>query len=121
MKTETIEGTVKTAFGRKVGPFPFKGDVQLFESAEELRASGKWPNEADIVGYVNTDVRARRRAELISDVLEKNKIQKPDENDPQYRLETMVKMLVASGKYNEQSALDFAEQALGVKRETVEA
>lgn len=121
MKTEKLEGKIETAFGKTMAehgrtePILYSGEVTVFETAEEVRSAGEWPNDKTIVSMVNQARKNNERAKLMNAAIADAGIQKPTlENDQQLQLKTLIKVYVAAGK-SEAEAQQIAETSLGVK------
>ena len=118
MKTKTVSGVARSAFGKalhlldttsgvklaKGSELKFSGVATLFETAEEVKAQGKWPAEDDIVKFVNRDIigAARNKAQTVA--FDAAGIIKPTiENDESLRLRDMVKLLKAAGQSEDEA------------------
>ena len=118
MKTDTFKGSVATAYGRTLPePIKFDGSVELYESVEELRNSKDWPEDKEILSFVNNSRKAAARAKATQDSLTAAGIEKPTlENDVQLQLKTLIKVYRAAGKSDDE-AREMAETSLGAKLE----
>jgi hypothetical protein len=113
LKTKKVSGVAKSAYGKplhildteskvklpKGSTLKFAGEYNEYESADELKERNIWPNDDQIVKWVNRDARnnARNKAQTIA--FDAAGIIKPTiENDEMLRLRDMVKILVASGQ-----------------------
>ena len=119
METETIKGTIKTAFGRPLSSYRPNLESLDFEgpfialNADEIRAKGDWPNEAKIVKFYNDEKKAARRAELIAAKLEDAGIKKPEKDDPLVVLQGMYDNLMLTKKYSKEQARKLASDMTG--------
>lgn len=115
MKTETLKGTMENAYGQ---PLPtiiaYKGEFESFTSLDEIPANEK-PGDEDILAFVNNKRKANARQKFMNEALQAAGIQKPTlEDNPDLQVSTMVKALVASGKYDKDAAEKIARQTLGL-------
>lgn len=114
MQTETFKGTIESAYGEKLSKaLSFSGTYEAYQSLDEIPADEK-PSDSDIVDFVNQRRKANARQKSMNEVLTANGITKPTlEDNVDLQVKTMVKALVASGKYNNEQATAIAKQALG--------
>lgn len=114
MKIEKVSGKATAAYGKGFDalkyddgktPLPkgtilkFVGTYTKYESAEELRNAGQWPNEKKVLDWYNAAARNNARAKAQQDAFDASGIVKPTrDNDPMIRLKEMVKILVAAGQ-----------------------
>lgn len=83
MKSETFKGEVASAYGNQLPKaIQFSGAYQAFENAEEVKTANQWPNDSDIVDFVNTRTKNNERQKAMTAALEAAGITKPDPNDP---------------------------------------
>lgn len=115
MKTETFKGTIENAYGQPLEKaLAFSGDFEKLEKGDEIPAKEQ-PDADEILTYVNSKRKANARQKAMQAVLDAAGIEKPTlENNVDLQVKTMVKSLVASGKYNEEQATQFAKTALGL-------
>ena len=115
MKTEKFTGTIESAYGKVLpSKLSFAGEFQAYETVEELREKNEYPKDTEIVAFVNAKEKANARQKSMNEALTAAGIQKPTMEDPQVQLATMIKVLVASGR-SEDDARSLAETTLGVK------
>ena len=120
MKTEKFEGSAKTAFGKAVADYgigkdeiTFSGEVQVFESADEIKSAGEWPNDAAIVKMVNAAALAAARAKAQNAAFDEVGIKKPTIKDsPEERFRQMVLIFKSAGQ-DDATARQSANAALG--------
>lgn len=115
MKTETFKGTIENAYGQPLETaLAFDGSFEKLEKGDEIPAKES-PDSDEILSYVNSKRKANARQKAMQVVLDAAGIEKPTlENNVDLQVRTMVKSLVASGKYNEEQATTFAKTALGL-------
>lgn len=128
MKTKKVSGVAKSAYGKplheldttskvklpKGSELKFSGSYVEYETIEELRNAGKWPDEKKILGWSNRDARNNARNKAQTDAFDAAGIIKPTiENDPMIRFRDMVKILIASDK-TEAEAKEIAAAMLGI-------
>ncbi len=127
MKTTKFDGTIESAYGRKLEQNKFeegKSPVSsikyssAFEEVENLAEvpEDEKPNDKDLLALVNNTRKANARQKAIQDALTSAGVIKPTlEDDVELQIAGMVKSLVASKKYNEEQARQLAKQMLGVQ------
>lgn len=100
MKTETVSGTMETAYTQKLAtPIEFAGEYQAFENIAEVRSFGEYPSEKDIVGYVNNDRKVKAVAAARKAALEAAGIKAPELKDNVLmQLRQVYKVYIAKGK-----------------------
>ena len=115
VKTVEFDGVMENAYGSKLDKaIKFDGTYEHILNFESIPAKEQLSNE-DILKVVNDARKANARQKAMQDALDANDIKKPTlENNSDLQVKTMVKSLVASGKYNEESATAFARTALGL-------
>lgn len=115
MTTETFKGTIENAYGQPLDKaIAFSGDFEKLEKGDEIPAKEN-PDAEEILNYVNSKRKANARQKAMQTVLDAAGIEKPTlENNVDLQVRTMVKSLVASGKYSEEQATTFARTALGL-------
>lgn len=116
MKAEKFEGTISSFWDQKIEPtLNFAGEYQAFESTEEMRKLGEYPNESAILKMVNDKRKASaRQSEMVKVVTEAGYIKPTLENSVQLQLKSLIKVYVAAGK-SEEEAQQIAETTLGAK------
>ena len=119
MTTDKFSGEVQSAYGKPISAYlkgqtklGFEGEYEKFDSPDECRRSGEWPNDAQVLEFVNAQRKATARASATQDALTKAGIEKPKADDPRVIFANMVKQLVLAGK-DEQTARSLAENLLG--------
>ncbi len=115
MKNETFKGTIENAYGLTLPtPVKFEGSYEAIEKFEEIPAK-EMPSNEEIVDFLNTKRKANARQKSMGEALTAAGIVKPTlENNTDLQIKTMVKSLVASGKYTEEAATAVAKQVLGL-------
>jgi len=99
MKLITFDGTIETAFGKKLDtPLTFTAQCKEYDAttdgAAELKAANEWPTDSDIVEFVNARAKATARQKATTETIKAAGIVKPTaENDADLRLATMAKMI----------------------------
>lgn len=117
MDTKTFSGTIESAYGRTFSPaLKFEGEYDAYSTVAELRSSKDFPDDKEILAYVNAQRKANARQKLMQETLNEAGVEKPTlANDPQMQLKNIIKSLEASGKHTHEAAVQIAEQVLGVK------
>ena len=124
-KPVEFDGTMENAYGSplkdatyKTGNEPvneiaFKGKYEHILSFDAIPVKERL-SDADILKVVNDARKANARQKAMQEALDAAGVVKPTlENSPNLQLSNMVKSLVASGKYTEERAIEFAKAALG--------
>jgi len=136
MRTEKFDGTISSAFGRPVSPtLKFAGKYEAFgpdknvktyltadwdEALEEIKSANKFPSNEEIVNFVNNRELANARQKQMSITLSEAGIEKPTQEDPQFRFETMVKLIMLNDKkVSEAEARQTASMVLNFTPATV--
>lgn len=115
MKTEKFSGTIESAYGSQLDTaLKFEGTFEAYESVDEVKAGNDFPNNDEILAFVNNKRKANARQKSMTETLTAAGINKPTLDDPQVQLATIIKALVASGK-SKDDATKLAEATLGVK------
>ena len=94
MEQTTKSATVETVLGEKLDtPITFDYSFGKFAGTAEVREAGLWPNDAEIVDYVNTKAErnalSSERAKAIKDAVER--IQSTTDYKRRAFVETSVK------------------------------
>ena len=123
-KSVEFDGTMENAYGSAlkdasykpgfdaVKAIAFKGTYEHILNFEDIPRDEKL-SEADILKVVNDARKANARQKAMQDALDNAGVVKPTlESSPELQLRNMVKSLVASGKYTEEAATQFAKAAL---------
>lgn len=115
VKTVEFDGVMENAYGQKLdAAIPFEGTYEHLLNFESIPAKESL-SEDDILKVVNDARKANARQKAMQDALDTAGIKKPTlENNSELQISTMVKSLVASGKYTKESATVFARTALGL-------
>jgi hypothetical protein len=112
-KDVTKTATMETAYGQVLDtPIKFQYSFTELESGDAI-PTDEVPTEKDKRNLVNAKRNASARMKEQNKALEAKGIQKPTLEDPEVRLKTMVKVLIAAGNTPEQ-AEQIAKNALGV-------
>lgn len=126
MKTETVSGTVASAFGRPLSTYnkslttlKFSGPYEIFETPDEVRKAEKWPTDEDIVKMLNAEQKATARTKYTNEKIKEAGIEKPAADDPVVVHAGMVKQLMLGKKTREQ-AVQMATLNLGWDENGVE-
>lgn len=100
--TSSAKGTVSTVLGEALNtPIEFEYSWDTFDSPESVREAGEWPNDKEILDYVNG--RAERnalsgaRAKAIAGEVERIK------DTPEYKRREFINACVAYGMSREQA------------------
>jgi hypothetical protein len=123
MKTETLKGTIESAFGAKLPQaLTYAGSFEAYESAGEVRSANDMPSDDEVVSFRNTQRRNNKRQALMQDALDvaakgwtgtgTNPYVKPTlETSSDLRFKVIYDALIASGK-SEEEATNTAKAAL---------
>ena len=127
MRTESFKGEISSAYGQPLGKkLAFKGTYEAFgpdksekdyvdadwdAALDEIREKNEYPKNMDLVNFVNNRRLANARQKEMTATLDANGIKKPTNEDPQFRFDNMVKILVAAGN-PEAAAKQIASQVL---------
>jgi hypothetical protein len=112
-KTQTKRARVETAYGQTLAePVEFDYSYEELQKGDEIPAK-EMPDADDLRSFVNQKRNAAARSKAQNEALTAAGIQKPTLEDPDTRLRTMVKVLVAAGNTPEQ-AEQIARGALGM-------
>jgi len=116
MTTEKFSGLIENYYSKTVSPaLPYDAEVENFDSIEELKAANEFPKDSEIVNFVNAKRKAAARNKAMQAAVDAAGIKKPTlENDPQLRLKTVYKSLVAGG-LSDAEARTVASTATGVE------
>ena len=123
-KTVKFDGAMANAYGTAlkdatykdgfspVEQIAFRGTFEEVLNFEDIPKDEKL-DEKDILKVVNDARKANARQKAMQDALDNAGVVKPTlESSPELQLRNMVKSLVASGKYTEETATQFAKAAL---------
>lgn len=113
MKTESLKGTIESAYGSKLpSPVNYEGTFEAYETASEVRAANDMPSDDEVVSFRNTQRRNNQRQKLMQEALDKAGIVKPTlENSEELRYKNIYDALIAAGK-SETEAETIAKAAL---------
>jgi hypothetical protein len=117
MKTEKFEGKIENAYGKPLASaLSYEASYDAFDGIDELRAANEFPKDSEIVDFVNAKRKANARQKAMTATLDAAGIVKPTlENDDQFKLREMVKVLTAGGKKTEAEARQIASTVLGIE------
>lgn len=108
-----VEGTIEQAYGNKLDKvLSYSIDVNQFETAEEVRSAGEWPNDKQIVSMVNQRVIAAKRQEAIKATLDTAGIKAPTLEDPNEAVKATAKILLAQKKAATQEEAETMARAI---------
>jgi hypothetical protein len=98
MKTETFDGVMENAYGKKLdAPIAFSGEYEAYENHAEVVSAKDELNEKEVVDFRNNQRKANARQKAMQAALDAAGIVKPTiENDEQLRLKKMYDVLVAN-------------------------
>ena len=112
-KTVEKTATVETAFGQKLdNPIEFDYSYVELASGDEIPAK-EMPDADDLISFVNQARNAKARSSAQAEAFKLHKIIKPDLTNADFRLASMVKILVKAGN-SEAQATQIAKSALGL-------
>ncbi len=100
MKTETLTGTIESAYGKKLdAPVKYSGTFEAYENVGEVRSASDMPSDDEVVSFRNTQKRNNTRQRLMQEALDKAGIVKPTfENSEELRYKNIYDALIAAGK-----------------------
>jgi hypothetical protein len=106
-----FEGKVEEYQGNKLDkPVAYSGEAVQFDSIEEVKTAGKWPNDADILSMVNkqmfTAAKAKAYQQATSD------LKTAYENSPEFKRKQFIAAVLALGK-TQAEAEAFADSMIG--------
>lgn len=112
MKDKSEKTVARTAYTKPLDkPVSYTFTWKIYEDKDEVPA----PTPKQLREYWNAKAKAKARQEALVAALTAAGIEKPTlENDEQFRLQQMYKILVASGK-SEDEARDLASTTLGIE------
>ena len=115
MKKVTGTGTIETAYGQPVNPpIPYEFEYDAYESFEEAARANALLNNKEHLNAVNNKEKASARSAKVTLILDEKGIKKPTlENNPDLQLKTLVSVLVAAGR-SEEDAMQVAKMTLGI-------
>jgi hypothetical protein len=100
-KVITKKARVETAYGKVLeSPIDFSYSYEELQKGEEIPAK-EMPDADDLISFVNQKRNATARSREQNLALENAGVKKPTKEDPEFRLRTMVDMLVANGETKE--------------------
>ena len=112
-KLVSKKAQVATAFGQTLPtPIDFEYQYEELQKGDEIPADEQ-PDADDLRAYVNTKRNSAARAKAQNEALSNAGIVKPTLEDPDVRLKSMVKILIANGM-DETTATVTAKTALGM-------
>ena len=127
VETKVFDGNIENAYGRplkdlKFKPgstpvlvIPFIGEYEHIRTYDAIPAK-ELPDKEDTLAYVNQARKANARQKAMQKALDDAGVVKPTmEEDVTLQLKSMVAGMVASKKYNEESATKLAKQILGIE------
>lgn len=115
MKTETLKGTIESAYGNKLASaLTYTGTFEVYENIGEVQSANDMPSHDEVISFRNTQRRNNARQKFMQEALDKAGIVKPTlETSVDLRVKNIVDSLVASGKSVE-DATATAKQLLGI-------
>ena len=116
MTEKTVKGTITTAYEKPVSPaLSYSVQVKQYETADEIRTAGEWPNDKAIVNMVNAKEVAAARASAIKTQLEAAGIKAPTLEDADEAVKATAKVLLARKlAATEEEAIEKAKEILGL-------
>ena len=112
-KTVSKKASVSTAYGQTLPQaIEFEYEFVELQKGDEIPADEQ-PDADDLRQYVNTKRNSAARAKAQNEALSNAGIVKPTLEDPDVRLKSMVKILIANGM-DETTATTTARAALGM-------
>lgn len=123
MKTETLKGTIESAFGTKLpAALEYSGSFEAYENVGEVKSANDMPSDDEVVSFRNTQRRNNKRQSLMQDALDvaakawtgtgTNPYVKPTlETSEDLRFKVIYDALIAAGKSPEE-ATNTAKAAL---------
>lgn len=106
MKTETLAGTIESAYGSKLPKsVSYSGSFEAYENVGEVKSANDMPSDDEVVSFRNTQRRNNRRQKLMQDALDAAGIVRPTlETSEELRYKTIYDALLAAGKSPEEAA-----------------
>jgi hypothetical protein len=101
MKTETGKSNISTVLGQAIPETSFEYSWDVYETPDEAKTAGKWPNDADILEYLNgiaeRNALSSARAKIVNAHAETIR------NTPEFKRSEFIKAAVAFGMSEEQA------------------
>lgn len=115
MKDVTATGVIETAYGQEVKPaIPYEFSYKAYENFEEAARANALLSNKEHLNAINNKEKASARSAKVAEVLEAKGYKKPTlENNPDLQLKTLVSVLVAAGR-SEEDAMQVAKMTLGI-------
>lgn len=102
MKTVTFEGSVAEYQGQPVTPaITYSGSAEVFENLAEAKNSDSWPNDSDILKFVNNKVLTAAKASKYQEVTKDLKA--AWEASPAKLRKDFIESAIAAGMTKEQA------------------
>ena len=96
-KTQKKAARVETAYGNTLAePITFSYEYEELQKGDTIPAD-EMPDSDDLRSFVNQKRNAAARSKAQNDALQNAGIEKPNQENPEFRLATVVKMLKANG------------------------
>jgi hypothetical protein len=114
-KTVTGTGVIETAYGQEVKPaIPYEFSYEAYETFEEAARNNALLSNKEHLNAINNKEKAQARSKKVAELLEAKGYKKPTlENNPDLQLKTLVQVLVAAGR-SEEDATQVAKMTLGI-------
>lgn len=118
MTNKTEQATAKTAYNKVLEtPVTYEFSWSAYDNHSEVVAAHDTLNDDEVVKVRNRERQAKARQAALTAALDAAGIEKPNlENDPQFRLAQMYKILIAAKKTHEE-ARALAASTLGLEWE----
>jgi hypothetical protein len=109
---ETKSAEVSTVLGKSLDtPVKFDYTYDVYETVEDVRAAGEWPNDKEILSYVNgkaeRNALSGARAKAIADV------SKEIRDTPEFKREELIKNIMSTANKSRSEAEALAALVLG--------
>jgi hypothetical protein len=114
-KTITGTGVIETAYGQEVKPpIPYEFSYEAYETFEDAARANALLSNKEHLNAINNKEKAQARSKKVAELLEAKGFKKPTlENNPDLQLKTLVQVLVAAGR-SEEDATQVAKMTLGI-------
>lgn len=115
-KTITGTGVIETAYGQDVKPpIPYEFSYEAYETFEDAAKANALLSNKEHLNAVNNKEKAAARSKKVQEILDAKGYKKPTlENNPDLQLKTLVSVLVAAGR-SEEDAMQVAKMTLGIQ------
>lgn len=119
MTPKEATATAETAYGKKLdAPVNYGFKWTEYDTAQDMRAANDAMSDDEQVKTRNVERKTLARQKALAAALDAAGIVKPNaENDPQFRLREMFKVIMSGKNHTEESARALASATLGIEWE----